>query len=91
MNDREVCVPLTNRGTENGRKDPPQEKTDVIVQCCASPRPLREGNEDVSEIARQLEYRVADIPPLHLSFLYGLQVLKTACVLLTHIHIYHLL
>lgn len=80
MNDREVCVPLTNRGTENGRKDPPQEKTDVIVQCCASPRPLREGNEDVSEIARQLEYRVADIPPLHLSFLYGLQVLKTACV-----------
>ncbi|XP_022342795.2 solute carrier family 23 member 2-like isoform X1 [Crassostrea virginica] len=73
MNDREVCVPLTDRGTENGRKDPPQEKTDVIVQCCASPRPLREGNEDVSEIARQLEYRVADIPPLHLSFLYGLQ------------------
>lgn len=76
MNDSEVTVPLTNRSTDNGIKVPPPPggTSDVIVACCAAPLPSKEQGVEVSDIARQLEYRVEDSPPLHLCCLYGLQV-----------------
>lgn len=76
MNDSELAVPLTDRSTENGIKVPPPrgENSDVMVACCAGPLPSKEQGAEVSDIARQLEYRVEDSPPLHLCCLYGLQV-----------------
>lgn len=75
MNDSELAVPLTDRSTDNGIKVPPPrgENSDVIVACCAGPLPSKEQGAEVSDIARQLEYRVEDSPPLHLCCLYGLQ------------------
>lgn len=76
MNDSEVTVPLTDRSTDNGIKvpPPPGETSDVIVACCAAPFPSKEQGVEVSDIARQLEYRVGESPPIHLCCLYGLQV-----------------
>lgn len=84
MNDIEVSVPLTIRSQESDIRDPPQQNSHVNIPCCGSTLPtqgLGEKEGQVSDIARQLEYRVADNPPVHLSFIYGLQVSwsKSAC------------
>ncbi|XP_048746232.2 solute carrier family 23 member 2-like isoform X2 [Ostrea edulis] len=61
---------------ESDIRDPPQQNSHVNIPCCGSTLPtqgLGEKEGQVSDIARQLEYRVADNPPVHLSFIYGLQ------------------
>ncbi|XP_062596493.1 solute carrier family 23 member 1-like isoform X2 [Saccostrea cucullata] len=58
---------------DNGVKAPTPKITEVTVPCCGAPLPAEDSQEGISDIARQLEYRVADDPPIHLCFVYGLQ------------------
>ncbi|XP_061189683.1 solute carrier family 23 member 1-like isoform X2 [Saccostrea echinata] len=64
---------LSIMSDDNGVKVCPPKRTDVTVPCCGAPLPSEDSQEDIGDIARQLEYRVADNPPIHLSFIYGLQ------------------